>query len=142
MGGAKALRLLVKHATVSFIPGLGLLSQDFSIYLMKVIVKLRLASGLQSSCLSFLGAKIIGMCHPTSFSVLHICLCTTCIPDACRGQKRMLDLWGLQLYMAESLCGYWELDLGSLEEKPSLLITELLGVFVLFCFLKFCIDSL
>jgi hypothetical protein len=59
--GAKALNILYKHSTRVSFPVLGLLSQDLSVYLMKYVGKLRLASDMQSSCLSFLSARIMGM---------------------------------------------------------------------------------
>ena len=52
--------------------------------------------------------------------ILHVCLCTTCMLDASRDQKRVLDPLQLELLPV----GGWDLNLGSLEEQPVPLTTE------------------
>lgn len=43
-------------------------------------------------------------------SHIHVCVCTMCMPDVCRGQKRMLDLSSGTGVGGdcESPCGCWE----------------------------------
>lgn len=51
-------------------------------------------------------------------SFLHPCLCTTCVPGVHRSQKKVLDPFKLELGCCELPCGYWEPNLGLLEELP------------------------
>lgn len=47
------------------------------------------------------------------------------VPGARRSQKNMSNPLELELTDGyESLCGYWKLNIGSLQEQPVLLITE------------------
>jgi len=51
---------------------------------------------------------------------LLVCLCTTCLPRAPRGQKRETDCLDLELLTdgCELPSGCWEQDLGHLQEQP------------------------
>jgi hypothetical protein len=51
-------------------------------------------------------------------------LCTTCVPGAYRDQKRASDPLELVTCGYELPCGWWELNLGPLEEQSVLLTTE------------------
>jgi hypothetical protein len=44
----------------------------------------------------------------------HVCMCTTCVPGACRGQKRALHLLDLELWM---VVGH-HVDAGNLSSTP------------------------
>jgi hypothetical protein len=53
-----------------------------------------------------------------SFILFCVCLCTICMPGACVGQKKELDLLELHLEMAVSHhVGAWEQNSGSLQEQ-------------------------
>lgn len=52
---------------------------------------------------------------------LHICLCTVYIGDALGGQKRVSDFLEVELMgIGKPPCGFWEMNLGSLQEQKSL----------------------
>jgi hypothetical protein len=55
---------------------------------------------------------------------LHACLCSICMPGTLGGKKRELETLEVELDDCEPSRGCWELNLGSLEEKPVLLIAE------------------
>lgn len=51
-------------------------------------------------------------------------LYATGVPGACSGQKKASDPLELELGMAESQCGCWELSPGPLQEQLALLTAE------------------
>lgn len=56
---------------------------------------------------------------------VYMYVCSSCVSGACRSQKNVSDPLELELTDGyESLCGYWKLNIGSLQEQPVLLITE------------------
>lgn len=61
-------------------------------------------------------------------SIVPECMnvCTTCMPGAHRSQKRTPDLSEeLELWVVVShFCGFWELNLGPLQEQQFLLTIE------------------
>lgn len=55
----------------------------------------------------------------------HICLCITYVPGACGGQKRALDTLNMEFQTPVTHpYGYWDSNLGTLEEQPMLLTDE------------------
>ena len=46
------------------------------------------------------------------------------VPSAWSGQKRAEDLLELELHSFAALCGFWEQNLGALQEQQGLLTTE------------------
>ena len=45
---------------------------------------------------------------------LDVCMCTMCMPGACRSQKRALDPLGLEL---QTVINYWGPNLSPLQEQ-------------------------
>lgn len=80
-------------------------------------------------------------------SVVPECMnvCTTCMPGAHRRQKRTPDLLEeLELWvLVNHFCGFWELNLGPLQEQQFLLTIELSPqlLFSSFLFFFFKISS-
>ena len=48
---------------------------------------------------------------------LHVCLCTSCVPDAHTVQDAVSEPLGLELLSCEQLCGCWELSPGPQEAQ-------------------------
>ena len=56
------------------------------------------------------------------FACMHVCV--PCAFSAHRSGKRASDTLGMKSDNCELSCGYWELNLGPLNNQPVLLVTE------------------
>ena len=77
-------------------------------------------AGGRSQCLHLiLSTSVLCLFHVYECFCFHVCLCTMCMPDAHRSQKRELDFWNWSPGWSWMVTLFWW-NLGPLEEQVRL----------------------